>query len=532
MKETLQNTLEKIKNNWQGKTKRQKFLLIGSIILFIMIVSVLVFFTTRTTMVPLYSNLTPAETGSIKEALDAKGIRSEITDGGTTINVPKESVDTLLVELAAEGIPKTGSIDYSFFSEKAGLGMTDNEFNVMKLDAMQTELANLIKSIDGIKDANVMINLPENGIFVKDQNKEASASIVLTTEPGYDFSEGQIKALYTLVSKSVPNLSTDNIVIMDQNFEYYDLKNAKNSSNGTDFQNQFAVKKEIERDIQRQVQSMLGTLMGQNKVVVSVTADIDFTQESREENLVEPVDEENMEGIAISAQRISETYTGENAANGGVPQAEDTGDTLTGYTEGTTGNGNYEKTEETINYEVNKIRKEIVESPYKIRDLGIQVIVEPPNAKNPDSVSTEVEQAIQDMLSTIVRTSIDKSDNNGNLTDADIENKISVTFQPLLGKATNPSQTVQSSFPVWGYIIIGILIIAIIVLLILFLRKRREEPEAEKEVLETKQEPLYVPDLNEPKETEEMIRKNQIEKMAKEKPDEFAKLIRTWLSQE
>jgi flagellar M-ring protein FliF len=181
---------------------------------------------------------------------------------------------------------------------------------------------------------------------------------------------------------------------------------------------------------------------------------------------------------------------------------------------------------------VNKIRKEIVESPFKIRDLGIQVIVEPPNAKSPDSVSTEVEQAIQDMLSTIVRTSIDKSDNNANLTDADIENKISVTFQPLLGKATNPSQTTESSFPVWGYIVIGILALVIIVLLILFLRKRREELEVEEEVIETKQEPLYVPDLNEPKETEEMIRKNQIEKMAKEKPDEFVKLIRTWLSQE
>ena len=55
---------------------------------------------------------------------------------------------------------------------------------------------------------------------------------------------------------------------------------------------------------------MLGTLMGQDKVVVSVTADIDFTQENREENLVTPVDEENMEGIAISAQKITETYTG------------------------------------------------------------------------------------------------------------------------------------------------------------------------------------------------------------------------------
>ena len=32
---------------------------------------------------------------------------------------------------------------------------------------------------------------------------------------------------------------------------------------------------------------MLGTLIGQDKVVVSVTADIDFTQENREENLVD-----------------------------------------------------------------------------------------------------------------------------------------------------------------------------------------------------------------------------------------------------
>ena len=33
---------------------------------------------------------------------------------------------------------------------------------------MQTELANLIKGIDGINDAKVMINLPEQGIFVND----------------------------------------------------------------------------------------------------------------------------------------------------------------------------------------------------------------------------------------------------------------------------------------------------------------------------------------------------------------------------
>ena len=37
---------------------------------------------------------------------------------------------------------------------------------------MQTEFANLIKNIEGIQDANVMITLPEKGIFVSDQAKK------------------------------------------------------------------------------------------------------------------------------------------------------------------------------------------------------------------------------------------------------------------------------------------------------------------------------------------------------------------------
>ena len=38
---------------------------------------------------------------------------------------------------------------------------------------MQTELANLIKGIDGVQDAKVMINLPEKGIFVTDKGTAA-----------------------------------------------------------------------------------------------------------------------------------------------------------------------------------------------------------------------------------------------------------------------------------------------------------------------------------------------------------------------
>lgn len=530
MNEALVNIKNKITGFWGSRSKSQKLLMIFAAVLAIVIIAVASFLASRTTMVPLYSNLSPSETGSIKENLDGRGIPSEIADGGKTIKVPEESVNTLKVELAAEGIPKSGSIDYSFFGQNAGIGMTENEFNVLKLDAMQTELAELIKGIDGVNDANVMVTLPEKGVFVSDTPEEASASIVLNTKPGYQFEDDQIKSLYHLVSKSIPNLPTDNIVIMNQNFEYFDLKNENNSEPGAAFASQHQIKKEIERDLQRQVQNMLGTLMGRDKVVVSVTADIDFTQENREENLVTPVDEENMEGIAISAQRINETYTGTGAPPGGTPQAEDPADAQ-GYTyqAGADGNGEYERVEETINNEVNRIKKQIVESPYKVKDLGIQVMVEPPKPTDPASLPQERIDDITKVLNTIVRTSVSKDEPAQELTDEEINQKIAVSVQPFNGKVEFGQQE-ETKLPLWVYIVGGALLLAVIILLILFIRSRRRV-EYEEEIIE-EQAVFEVPDLNDEKETEASLKRKQLEKLAKEKPEEFAKLLRSWIAED
>jgi flagellar M-ring protein FliF len=529
MNQSFQTYITKIKEYWTSRTKKQKIIFFAVLLSVIVFSAIIVFLTTRTTMVPLYSNLSPSETGAIKERLDERGIKSEIASGGTTIKVPKEHVDTLKVELAAEGIPKSGSIDYSFFSQNAGLGTTDNEFEVLKLDAMQTELANLIKGIDGINDAKVMISLPDKGIFVADQREEASASIVLETKPGYEFDEEQIKALYHLVSKSVPNLPTDNIVIMNQYFEYFDLNNEKSSPTAT-FASQQEIKKQVERDVQRQVQNMLGTLMGHDKVVVSVTADIDFTQENREENIVEPVDKENMEGIAISAQRITETFTGNPDQAGGIVGTGE--DDVTNYNEVAEGsNGDYEKIEETINNEVNRIRKEITESPYKIRDLGIQVMVEPPVADDPSSLPEERVDDITKILSTIVRTTIDKSAVDTELTDEMIEDKVVVSVQPFKGKMEF-SEEKTPILPWWAYAIGGILLAIIALLIFLFIRTKRKQELDEEFAPEEETVPYNVPDVNEEQETESSMRRKQLEKLAKEKPEDFAKLLRTWITED
>src|SRR5690606_2167630 len=109
---------------------------------------------------------------------------------------------------------------------------------------------------------------------------------------------------------------------------------------GANIADQMDLKKTIERDLQRKVQMMLGTMMGQENVVVSVTTDIDFKQENREENLVDRVDED-LDSLAISVQKITETFSGNGAVAGGTPEAEDPTDNRTGYGEGDMSNGDY-----------------------------------------------------------------------------------------------------------------------------------------------------------------------------------------------
>ena len=527
MNERLTKIRTDLQQFWSSRTKRQKTTYIASVISVIAIAALLTFFLSRTEYAPLYKDVSRAEIGRIKEQLDAQGIPSQVAPGGTSILVPKQQVDSLLVSLAAEGYPHTGMIDYSFFSQNAGFGTTDNEFNMIKLASMQTELGNLIKGIQGVKDASVMITLPTQSVFLNESVQSASAAIMLVTEPGHQFTEPQVNALYNLVSKSLPNLSTDDIKIINQYSESIELRSG---STGTNIVDQMDLKKSIESDLQRKVQMMLGTMIGQDKVIVSVTTDIDFKQENRQENLVDRVDED-LDSLAISVQRITESFSGDGAVVGGIPEGEDPTDNRTNYVEGNNANGDYDRLEETINNEVNRIRKDIVESPYKIRDIGIQVMIEPPDVEDLNSFTSTEE--VKNILKAIISTSIDKTYVPATITDQYWEDKIAISTQVFNGKMITVDSNAQTKIPWWVYAIGAALLVVIAILVVAFFRKRKRDQELEEQlIIEEQQVSLQIDDINTEQETEATLRKKQLEKMAKDKPEEFAKLLRTWIAED
>ncbi|SES75004.1 flagellar M-ring protein FliF [Oceanobacillus limi] len=532
MKEKLSNTTDKLKTFWAGRSKSQKGLFIGSIVIIIAFIVAISLFSTNSNNVPLYNNLSIQEVGQIKTELDARGVPFELQDGGTTILVPEEQVDNLLVDLAGQGIPNSGNIDYSFFSENSSWGVTDNEFDMMKLDAMQTELGNLMKGIEGIHDAQVMINLPKDPVFASEAVQPASASIVLNTQPGYQFEGNQVDTLYNLVSRAVPNLQPENIVIMNQYFEYFD-QNSQASSGAQDaYTQQQNIKRDIEKDIQRRVQQMLGTMVGMDNVIVSVTTDVDFTAENRVEELIEPIDPETMEGLPVSVESIHETYSGLGDAAGGIPVGEEDIPGYEGLEDGDY--GDYELVKETVNNEFNRIHRDIVESPYKIRDLGIQVAVD--NVKGMDGEQVvylnqqeqaDVEAGIENILSSIISTSIDKE--YGEVVP---EEKASIVFQEFTETPTVP-EGATPTIPLWMYLVGGGLLLAVIILLVMLLRKKKNSTE-EEEYVETEVPVAPTKEVEEIKEeeSESVVRRKQLEKMAKEKPEDFAKLLKSWIGED
>src|SRR5699024_3246020 len=133
---------------------------------------------------------------------------------------------------------------------------------------------------------------------------------------------------------------------------------------------------------------------------------------------------------------------------------------------------------ETINNEFNRIRKDIVESPYKVRDLGIQVAVDNVLENDGNNVQylsqqeqNSVENGISSILNSMVSTSIDKE-----YGEVNPEEKVSIVFQEFSGDPSFP-ETTSPAIPLWMYIVGAVLLIVIIILIVLLIRNRKNETE-------------------------------------------------------
>jgi flagellar M-ring protein FliF len=519
----LKNTKEVFNTYWGARSTKQKRFIIGTLLFLIVSFSTFIYLASRPQYVPLYTGeLSQRDIGDIKAELDKEGYKNyQLSDQGTMILVPRKDAPSLLVSLASKGYPKDNKINFDVFSQNLSFGATDRQYDVLEQQAMQNQLADVLKQVDGVKNAQVILTLPQNSVFVRpDKEQKATASVMVEVEPGTQLSAQQIRALYTLVSRSVPNLPMENITIMNQYSETLRLPDSNDDGQNLDqYDQQKKIRQDMEQEIQQNLQSMLGTIMGPDKVYVQTFVKLNFDQVKTEEKLVEPTDKKN-NGIAVSSEKISKTFHGKGASPGGVVGTGSSD--IPGYQgANSSGNSDYEELQNRVNYDVDRINNQIVKSPYQIDDITINVGVEPPDPTNPNSLTPDVQDNVRNIVSNVVRTAL----GHKNLTQQDIDQRITIFPRTFAGKQV-ALQNSGSSIP-WIPIGIGAVILSLGGLVWFFLRRRKQKQE-ESDLLATSQmEPQrdYFAE-------QDLTVESQLKKLLDQRPEDFSKVIKSWLHEE
>jgi flagellar M-ring protein FliF len=221
----------------------------------------------------LYAELDYAEAAQITNRLTALGIKYRLTEDASTIVVPKDNVRNLRLQLAGEGFPKSGRMGYEIFDE-AKLSMTEFLQKVNLRRALQGELEKTLLEIEGIRNARVMLVIPEPSLF-SDTEKEVTASVTLSLAPGFKLKPKQIEAVANLVSASVEGLEVDKVIIVDSqgNMLSEDRDPLAKTAN-----RQFQLQQQVEQALEKKVQSLLDEVIGKDRSKVRLNVTLDFDQ--------------------------------------------------------------------------------------------------------------------------------------------------------------------------------------------------------------------------------------------------------------
>lgn len=331
----------------------------------------------------LFTNLLPEDAGEIVNKLKEKKIPFKIAHNGTAILVPKDQVYDTRLALASEGLPKGGGVGYEVF-DRQNLIASDFIQKMNYQRALQGELSRTIKQIKAIEQVRVHIVTPKESLFMNEQ-KKPTASVFIKTRLGTSLDPAQVEGIIHLVASSVEGLEPGNVTVVDTSGKILSKKNIPNTlANLTASQIEF--QKNIEENLKKKVQTMLENVLGAQRVIAQVTAEIDFQQVEIAEEKFDP------QSIIRSEQKIIER----NLMSSGLKKPEeeknlpqDKEKSLSGPKVPSEPSANkmmnnqmpfnansLERHNEIRNYEISKINKHIKNPVGTLKKLSVAVVVD------------------------------------------------------------------------------------------------------------------------------------------------------------
>ncbi len=363
----MANTDNQLQDFFGVMNSAQK-VMFGLLLSLVIIISGAIFFwAQQDEQVLLFGNLNLDNANSIVQKLDEKNIDYKISDGGNAIYVPSDKVHSLRLELASYGGGNTENKGYELFDTQS-LGMTDFMQQVNQKRALEGELSRSINSLTQVRNSRVHLVLQERSPF-EESSVEASASVILTLEPGNRLSSNQTSGIASLISGSVEGLSPNSVVILDQLGNR--LSDDTDQDAGGDMGSvHMQIKQKTEAYLTDKGQSMLDRVLGAGNSIVRVSVEHDFEKVMKEIDTIDP----------DSRTVISETNSDQTTTDEDREQINATDYTPVEYMDEALiiGSNTVESSTQSRNYELNRTKEYIEETQGEITYISASILLNTP----------------------------------------------------------------------------------------------------------------------------------------------------------
>ncbi len=387
--EFLKKLQEQIKEIY-GKLDSTKKIIIG-VVTGVIIVSFVLLFSVSSgePNIVLFSELPSNDFGQVTKKLEEMGYYYD-TSGTTSILVKPHEREVILTRLAQEnmiprGIPGWKLFDISKWTE------TDRELDVKYMRALRGEVKRHVESLKNIDKASVDIAIAEDSIY-SDKQTPYTAAVTVSLAPGYDkLSKKEIKGITYLVSRAVGNrLKPENVTVTDDHGKIIsdfddDFDNAKKEYTILQYRKKIEEKARIK--LLKDIKDGLARIYSLDRIQV-VRLNMDFNwdaiSEEQEEytpivvekdNPITPYSERKVkDSLVISEKTTSEKFQGHGWNPEGPAGTE--GNKPPGYKASDDQFAKYNKDENIRNHAINKTKRKINRDPFDISRVSVAIAID------------------------------------------------------------------------------------------------------------------------------------------------------------
>ncbi|MDR2132914.1 MAG: flagellar M-ring protein FliF [Clostridiales Family XIII bacterium] len=451
MGEQLARILAPLRQFWEGLSLRAKRITIAAAALILIAALVLSIWLNSEEYVAIFTELPEYEQTEVMAQLNDMGVNVRFDDAGR-IMVPKKQQAAVRMQLATAGYPKNG-LNYWAEEENESVLTTDYSRRQAYYRGLQERLGAFIKSLDGVRDAFVIVTPPDEKVFSLDEEAPPGASLIIHMQEGRSLTSTQITGIRNIVVTSIKGLTAENVSMVD-GFGRDLLGDSSFGAGGAglDFKRQY------ENDIRQKIFSILTGPYAYEDLRVAVSAVVNTNPSyTTRRNYIPSPDGDNR-GVVSHEANSSESYRS-TESDAGVPGTDSNSEIPRYPTGGLSGESESSAADAETDYKVSEENFATVSETPTVESVTVAVSV------NKAAFAPGEEARLIDLVARTANTLP--------------ENVViyNTEFYSEAPPEEEPEAEGMNRYLLFGIIAGAVLLIALVVLLLL-MRRRKKAAEA------------------------------------------------------